>query len=296
MACFKPLHGYWDRQGPIRFGPSGTTAGHPIEVACGQCYGCRLERSRQWAVRCMHEATLHERNCFLTLTYDKTHLPKNGSLRTRDWQLFAKRMRKARGAFRFFHCGEYGDNNYRPHYHAAIFGHDFREDRMFLKNNKRGEPLYTSARMAGLWPSGFHAIGELTFESARYVARYIMKKVTGDLAESHYERVDTDTGEIYQLQPEYVTMSRRPGIASEWIEKYMYEVYPADEVIVDGKKTPPPKYYDRCYEQRDPKGWALVVEKRKANAKKHEQDYTPERLAVREEVARAATRQQTREI
>lgn len=257
-----------------------------------------MERKRQWAVRCMHElaTTPNQVGMFLTLTYDKAHLPTDGSLSTRHWQLFAKKMRREQGSFRFFHCGEYGDKNGRPHYHAVVFGLDFREDRVFLQKNRRGEPLYTSRRMAGLWPSGIHAIGDATYESARYVAGYIMKKVTGDRAEAHYERVNMETGELFQIKPEYVTMSRRPGIGAKWIEKYMDEVYPADEVIVDGKSTPPPTYYDRCYEQVNPEGWRQVMEKRKAQASSNKQEYTPRRLAVKEEVARARTRNTTRDL
>jgi len=59
-----------------------------ISLPCGQCIGCRLERSRQWAMRCIHEAQLHQNNCFITLTYDDEHLPKDLSLDHRDFQLF----------------------------------------------------------------------------------------------------------------------------------------------------------------------------------------------------------------
>ncbi len=123
-----------------------------------------------------------------------------------------------------------------------------------------------------------------------------MKKVTGERAETHYERVNTDTGEIYQIKPEYVTMSRRPGLGANWIEKYMDEVYPSDEVIVDGKKTPPPAYYDRRYELSNPKGWEEVLNKRKAKARSQKEEYTPERLAVKEVCARARSGFSTRDL
>ena len=46
-------------------------------LSCGQCIGCRLESSRQWAIRCVLESKLYdsELNWFMTLTYDDAHLP-----------------------------------------------------------------------------------------------------------------------------------------------------------------------------------------------------------------------------
>lgn len=44
-------------------------------IACGQCAACRLEQSRQWAVRCLLESRKYEDNWFVTLTYDPEHVP-----------------------------------------------------------------------------------------------------------------------------------------------------------------------------------------------------------------------------
>lgn len=93
MTCFHPIPAYRDGDGPIQFHDTGK--GRPIEIPCGQCIGCRLERSRQWAMRCVHEASLHDDNCFVTLTYNDQHIPSDAGLRHRDYQLFMKRLRKA---------------------------------------------------------------------------------------------------------------------------------------------------------------------------------------------------------
>lgn len=296
MACYRPRHGFRAPDGTIHTSRSGAYSDLPVTTSCGQCWGCRLERSRQWAVRCIHEAQLHEHNSFLTLTYRDEKLPPNKSLVVKDWQNFAKRLRKRHGPFRFLHCGEYGERNDRPHYHAAIFGLDFKQDRIFRKNTPAGFPLYQSDSLDKCWQNGFAWIGELTFDSASYVARYIMKKQNGDRAWIKYgEVVDEATGEVtHKRIPEYTTMSRRPGIGSVWIEKYMDDVYPRDQVIVNGKPMRPPKFYDQEYEKRNPKGFKRLKARRRAEAKRKEDDNGYERLEVKEIVARARTTAFTR--
>jgi len=250
-----------------------------MQTTCGRCIGCRLERSRQWAVRCMHEASLHEDNCFITLTYSDKYLPAFGSLEVRAFQLFMKRLRrKVERKVRFYHCGEYGDELGRPHYHALLFGMDFADKYPWAERS--GNMAWRSADLESLWKFGQSEIGSVTFESAAYVARYIMKKITGKAAEDHYRRVDVLTGEISQIQPEYSTMSRRPGIGRGWIEKYVSDVYPSDEVISRGRPAKPPRYYDSYFGTQDPDG-LLEVQKERTRRRDRENE-TPERLSVRE--------------
>lgn len=113
MPCYHPIAAWRGRKA----GPSGKvplvfqkedSCGVEVKLPCGRCIGCRLEYSRQWAVRLMHEAQLHTQNCFLTLTYRDADLPARGVLTKRHWQLFAKRLRKAKGSFRFFIVGSMG--------------------------------------------------------------------------------------------------------------------------------------------------------------------------------------------
>ncbi len=276
MPCDYPLKGFRLPSGGITF-EEGTAHITPMRVPCGQCAGCRLERSRQWAVRIQHEASQHETNSFITLTYNKTHLPENGGLVLKHWQDFAKRLRKKVGPFRFYQCGEYGDVNDRPHHHSCIFGQDFRADRKPHKITDAGNQLYVSDTLDQTWGKGHCYIGELTFESAAYVARYCLKKVTGSRAESHY----------YGRKPEFATMSLKPGIGAAWIEKYTSDVYPSDEVIVNGKPSKPPRYYDAYLEKTNPTALQTVKDERRARALKHTADQTPERLSVRATVRAA---------
>ena len=219
MACFHPIDAWRNAKRGITFDHS-KAVGFGLKLPCGQCVGCRLERSRQWAMRCVHEASLYDDNCFITLTYDAEHLPADGSLNKKHFQDFMKRLRSrfVERRIRFYHCGEYGVQYRRPHYHALLFNFDFVDKRLFKEVN--GHRLYTSDDLALCWKLGFSSVGAVTFESAAYVARYIMKKVTGDPAEDHYRGVNSETGELTRLLPEYTTMSRRPGIAREWYERF----------------------------------------------------------------------------
>lgn len=281
MACFHPLHGFKAR----KLNPSGKRAvvfnprdGYhdlPMSVPCGQCVGCRLERSRQWAMRCVHEASLHEDNCFITLTYANEHLPPDGSLDKRAFQLFMKRLRKrfSDERIRYYHCGEYGDRYGRPHYHACLFGFDFADKVAWTV--RAGFPVWRSPDLEILWPFGNSEIGSVTFESAAYVARYIMKKITGNGAAAHYG----------PRTPEYTTMSRRPGIGRPWFDRYGSEVYPADSVVMRGVLMKPPRYYDLQHElQNGPESLEVARSRRR---KRRREDETPERLAVREKCTEA---------
>lgn len=230
--------------------------------------GCRIERARQWAVRITHEASMHKQNSFLTLTYDDEHLDPNYSLNVKDWQTFAKALRKKDGPFRFYHCGEYGDLNGRPHLHAAIFGLDFHASRIPYKKTKSGHQLYTSQRLEDVWGKGQVIIGNLDFDSANYVAGYILKKITGEKATDWYAGTT----------PEYATMSRRPGLGKKWIDKYQDEVYPDDYVVINGKKATPPKFYDTQLEVSAPAVFDKIKTERRKKGQLHKADQTPERL------------------
>lgn len=295
MACFHPLKGWRSKtinpetgkRGIVFIRSQGFTD-LPVELPCGQCTGCRLERSRQWAMRCVHEAAMHPDNIFITLTYDNEHLPEDRSLHYRDYQLFMKRLLVyAKREFnhqgiRFYMAGEYGEQFGRPHYHSCIFNFQFPDKKLW--KIERDNPLYTSEALQALWGKGFTSIGGVTFQSAAYVARYIMKKVTGDPAAEHYEWMDPETGEFHQRRPEFTNMSRRPGIGSTWFAKYQSDVFPGDFVVINGKKVSPPRFYTSQYEIIYPEEVARLKTARKKRAKKRSGDNTPARLRVREKV------------
>lgn len=243
-------------------------------------------------MRCVHEAQMHDRNSFITLTYSPEKEPPDGGLHIEHWQLFAKRLRKKIGSFRYFHCGEYGDINDRPHYHACIFGVDFSGDRTLLKD-QRDHRLYRSKMLEDAWAMGHCSVGDLTFESAAYVARYVMKKITGDQAEEHYKRIDPETGEVFTIRPEYISMSRKPGIGKTWIDKYETDVYPSDQVVIEGRKFKPPRFYD---EQINPDRLIDLKVKREERARARANENTPDRLATKERVLKAKMRRITREL
>lgn len=208
---------------------------------------------------------MHEDNCFLTLTYDDDHAPKNHSLNLRDIQLFNKKLRKKIGKFRFFHAGEYGNNTGRPHYHMCVFGYRPADLRLY-KITSQGHRLYTSELIDETWGLGKCWIGDVSFESAAYVARYIVKKINGPAAADHYQG----------RAPEYTTMSRRPGIGSTWLEQYANDVYRHDSLVLRGKRMRAPRAYDRRLELTDPS----LIERIKRRRKACLQERTDEQLAV----------------
>lgn len=286
MPCYHPLSAWRSEKGEVSFVDRG---GDRLDLPCGRCIGCRLERSRQWATRIMFESQFHDHSSFVTLTYDEAHMPFPPSLHYPHFQKFMKRLRKSSPEpVRFFMCGEYGNEHARPHYHACLFGVDFSADRVLWANQGTG-PLYRSAALEKLWPYGFSSIAELTFESAAYVARYILKKVTGDMAERHYQFVDFDTGEVYQRVPEFARMSLKPGIGGPFFDKFKADIFPHDYVVVNGRKCRPPRYFDKLYRRSDPDEYERLKHDRVvAPASVHNTD---SRLAVREQVQLAALEQ-----
>lgn len=302
MACFSPLKGY--RVPPSKNGGRAGITFKAVEgiknvqvpVPCGQCIGCRLERSRQWAMRCVYESQLHEDNCFVTLTYNDDNLPAAGSLSKRDFQLFIKRLRKRfPGAdIRYFCGGEYGDQLGRPHFHACLFGIDFPDRRLFRRGRTQDLDLYTSELLDSIWQLGFATVGNLSFESAAYTARYCMKKMTGAASNRWYERVISETGEVVSLQPEFALMSLRPAIGKRWFEKFQSDVYPSDFLIVNGAKVQPPKFFDRLLKRLDEDAFFEIKDERQdlnlplKRRRKKAGEGSPRRLKVKETVQQAA--------
>lgn len=231
----------------------------------------------------MHEAATHESNSFITLTYDESNLPKDMSLDVTHWQKFMKRLRKKLGPTRFYHCGEYGGKFGRPHYHAILFGQDFSADRKRIPG--KGNPRYTSGTLQDLWGMGATDIGEVNHTTTNYVAGYITKKITGPLAEDHYQG----------RKPEYSTMSRRPGIGAGYLEQWGDQLFPRDETIVKGKPVQLPDYYMKRAEKLFPEMVEEMKKKRRTHFNTNPSDNTPERLAVRGEVRERINNQFTRE-
>ena len=305
MTCFHPLDAAWNPEEggkPLIYSkgtrPEPLANGYePLQLACGQCDGCRIDRSKEWAARLVHESQMHHENCFVTLTYDSTNLPDDGSLQKQHFQKFMKRLRrKYEGTeIRYFHCGEYGESLQRPHYHACLFGIDF-HDRIPHSTTNDVITWY-SPTLEKIWGKGFCTTGELNYQTAAYTARYIMKKITGKKAEEHYLRVHPITGEITHLQPEYVTMSlgNKPGdgLGARFYEKYKTDFFPRDECPIPGKGVYKciPKYYESLYQKTDPDSWAEIKERRKQYRDAHADEYSARRLEAKEKVKKAQLKQ-----
>ncbi|QXP08304.1 MAG: replication initiator protein [Arizlama microvirus] len=264
-----------------------------IQVPCGLCIGCALEKARQWAVRCVHESQMHDDSSFVTLTYDEKYLPPYGSLqkgRKSDQEYFLKNLRQAiyPTKIKFFMCGEYGEKNQRPHYHYLIFGYGF-PDRKFLKETN-GVKLYTSELLESKWPYGFSTCGNISMESAAYVARYCLKKV-----QAREDNPEMDADNFSGQLPEYNNMSRGgrhgKGLAYKWYEQFQSDVFPADEVVIKGKIGKPPRYYDKQFELDNFNVFEKIKLDRKAQAINNAADNTAARLLVKEAVKKDQIKQ-----
>lgn len=253
----------------------------------------------------MHEASLWPDNEFITLTYNPENLPAGRTLVVEHFQLFMKRLRKhyAPRTIRFYQCGEYGEecgtchknrkqcecisfskSLGRPHYHAILFNIVFPDKRLWT--TIRGNPIYESPTLRKIWGMGFATVTGVTFQSAAYVARYILKKQTGDFSIPRYQYTDPETGEMTIRKGEYTTMSRNKGIGEGWFKKFRDDVYPDDFIVHEGKRYKTPRFYDKMF-KREPDGeeyLAVVKRRRTDDAKNRASDNTPARLTVREEI------------
>lgn len=273
MTCFHPLEGrkYYDtilkkesvtlKQKLIReiqarpdlYYDHGTQ-----KIPCGQCIGCRVEKSRQWALRCICELKYHPTASFITLTFDNEHLPENESISKvfiADWlKKLRERIRyKFEKEIRFYACGEYGDKLGRPHYHAIIFGFDFPDKQLLTRKN--GQFLYISEFLRKAWDYGWHTIGQVTLDSCQYVAQYVHKKITN-------KKTQVVTDHYGDKEPEFHHMSRRPGLGAQWFDDYKEDCYPSDTFVYKGKVMRPPRYFDYLLKKHFPDVYADLKEKR----------------------------------
>lgn len=284
VTCFRPLKAYRKPGGGVAFDSVKGFVDLPLELPCGQCVGCRAQRAADWAVRCVNEAAMNADNSFITLTYNDEHLPEEG-LVVEHLQKFFKRFRKsvAPNKVRYFACGEYGDENGRPHFHACVFGHGFRDR---FAQVRVTPPLFRSALLEDLWRDpvsgkalGYASVGELQYESAAYVARYVMKKLTGKRAE-----------EYGGVRPPFVVMSLKPGIGASWFDQHQADVFPADEIVHDGRHHRVPRYYDERFGDLCSEELEKIKIKRAMAANAHGEDQVDARLRVREKVAESRAR------
>lgn len=272
MACNNPLKGYLKHGGGLTFSKKDGFYDKPMQVPCGQCIACRIEKSKQWAIRIQNETRMHKENCFVTLTYADEHLPNGNTLVKEDLRLFFKRLRKRLYPLkiRYFACGEYGSEEYssRPHYHAIIFGF-FPQDSQAFKRLPGGV-LYNSDFLDSVWNKGFVGVNNTSFELAQYCAKYVIKKMTTEatkqkLVEKYgdkYKHVVTQEEHYKERIPEYAVMSRGGngydgkqlgGIGSTYYEKYKDEIWTTDTIPGgNGKNFKPPVYYLNKLKETDP--------------------------------------------
>lgn len=256
-------------------------------IPCGKCIGCRLDYSREWANRIIVESKEYPKNTcwFLTLTYNDENIPTKSiinketgeekigiTLYKKDVQEFIKKLRRHyeykynHTGIRYFLAGEYGEKTNRPHYHACIFNMPIMTEMILFKKNEIGQPIWTNEKIEKIWGKGFITIGRLSWETAAYTARYIMKKQKGENAEWFYKN--------QAKNPEFTLMSRKPGIGKKYYDDNKEKIYKYDEIIIERGNKPikakPPKYYDKLYDITNHDELQIIKAKRKEIMEKTE--------------------------
>jgi hypothetical protein len=290
MPCYHPLKAYGKPGGGISFSATIGCIDKPMELPCGQCIGCRINKQKQWAIRCVHEMKMHKHNTFITLTYDDQRIEEHHQaeeLNKVDFQKFMKRLRKKYGkGIRYFHCGEYGDkktNNYRPHHHAILFGHCFTDQKRWKKSDQ-GKQLYRSEQLEKLWQYGNSDIGEANFDTAKYIAKYTTKVYNESKASPVTPEEFTN-----KIQQPFATMSRRPGIGSTFYDRYKDQIYTHDYTVINGKHMKPPLYYDRKYKEEEPRKFRSIQANRFKKARENEDFENLDRLYEKEMFVKLVT-------
>lgn len=315
MACYHPLKAFYKINRDtgkkdicfahypgetVCYDDKGNLYPFKIDIPCGQCVGCRLEYSRQWAIRCVLESLQYEHNYFVTLTYNPENLPQkenyvvdydtgeagekfySAPLVPEHLTTFMKDLRRHfeyhynHIGIRFFACGEYGSQSMRPHFHLILFNCPI-PDLDFFKSSFNGDVYYTSKILEEIWsekvgkdengktiykPRGFVLVTNCNFETCSYVARYMLKKQKGLNADYYYK---------LGLIPPFTRCSRMPGIAKSYYDINRDKIYNYDSLVITNgkgiaKTVKPPKYYDRLYDLEDPEDLKRIKERRTESA------------------------------
>lgn len=220
-----------------------------LPLPCGQCINCKLNKAKEWAVRCVCEASCYDDNYFLTLTYQEDKLPNNSSLVRKDLQDFIKRLRNYVPGVRYFGCGEYGSKYARPHYHLILFNCKL-DDYKPVRKTFNGGYIYSSKLIEKLWPKGFVTLGEVSYSSCAYVARYACKKVF------HKAPVGKAA--------EFVCMSLKPGIGYSWLQDH-FNIFDNGSIygsFGNSRAVGIPRYYEKVFELIDPEKLKALKDKR----------------------------------
>lgn len=306
MPCYAPLRGFVDLDEPGRVvfrHPEPGSSRYQVQwVPCRMCVGCMQMQAGDWTTRCYCESKVHERNAFVTLTYDDEHLPPHRMLRKRDMTLFLKRLRRRFGSgIRFFYVGEYGTRTYRPHYHVCLFGVDF-DDKVHARKSQGGFDLYESKTLSELWGQGLATTQDLTPETAAYAARYCVKKRERAAAQAKPDArrgyvkkedragmcVDRVTGELYRFVPEFCQASLKPAIGIPFLEKFFQDVWNAQGVVMpDGHIAPIPTAFMNQIRKWREADYQEAKRRRRDQAFEYLPESMPRRLQDRATVARA---------
>lgn len=286
MQCIRPIKASFNYKGEITFSQKDAIQGLVgFAIPCNKCLACRLNKAREKAIRCVHEAQMHEDNIFITLTYSDENL-KSPKLQYEDFQLFMKRLRKhTNNKINYMVTGEYGEKTKRPHWHAIIFNW-LPSDAVPLYTSDRGDKVYESKALNSLWGLGKTEFGSVTIDSAGYVARYSAKKLV------HGNDGDHDYEPIHRT-------SKLTPIGKTWLEKYWKHIFKTGYIVLpNGEKTGIPRYYTDWFKKNHPEEYLCYISEVRSEIQKgaekksrtEELDYVSQCLSYRRPGLRPLTR------
>lgn len=295
MPCLHPIHAFRTVSGAVTFRANDPDVLSSVIVTCKKCRWCLLDLSRQWMVRAAHEASLHMRSCFVTLTYSDENLPPLDSVCRRDPQLFRKRFLKRTGLARMLGCAEYGTVTLRPHYHLGIFGY-WPADAVAVGRSKSGFLQYTSQELSALWGLGDVFFGEFTQQTAAYIAQYTSVKFSDQLGQLLTPVTCPRTGEMGTRVKPFLIFPTRPGLGIPWLERHFRDVYNYDEIVLpDFSNTGRVEAYDDWLRVHHPDWFESTKEARAVAAAASVRDDSPERLLVKGVILDSKVGARTRE-
>jgi len=279
MSCSKPnlmvFDGYsWNFRGPrfqenqyqdLAYGLDS------VEIPCGKCQLCLVDRRYSNALRIMLEAeSWPGKTYFITLTFDENHVG-SGELDHQEWSQFIKNFRrrfcqaqytdirkradyygKIRSVtfkeIKQVMCGEYGDTFGRKHFHGIIFNHSFDDVEFTGHYSKKGNPIYTSKSLQEVWKKGFVQVEEVTFDLALYVGSYVTDKL--DDPEAHHGHSKKQYGRFGR------------GIGLSWISKYWRDVLVSGRVKLLDREFPVPRYFAKKIRDMRPEEYERYKQKK----------------------------------
>lgn len=211
-----------------------------IQVRCGKCIECNIQRIKEWTNRLYLEQISHDESCFITLTFSNDLITNNTDKEVnplmaidlkyskRYFQLFLKRLRKyiyktENKFIKYYHIGEYGSRNQRAHHHIIIFGWKPKDMRQ-MEVSKSGKEQFFSQTINDIWKLGRISVQNTNINNIKYICKYTTEKI------NNTNRYNTNFAKPYQ------TFSNRGELGDLMLYKNAVNLIDNNGFTLDGQK------------------------------------------------------------